>query len=463
MLNVQALESFYQTLVQDYRQAFPRSAQQYARAAAVMVDGGNHTLRLFPPFPPCIRAAQGGYVDDIDGHHLLDFWQGHFANILGHNPAPVVQALQEQLAQGYGLQTGMVDDLACELAGLLCQRTGAERVRFTTSGSLSTMYAVMLARSFTGRSRVLKVGGGWHGGQPWGLKGVHFGAQGFGHVESQGLPGVAAEEVLVTRFNDSEALSQVFAHHGDQIACFILEPVIGAGGAVMGLPEYLRLARQLTEKHGALLILDEVISGFRFAACNAGTLYGVRPDLSTYGKIIGGGMPVAAVAGRAEVMNLAGRAGGRKVRFDGGTYSAHPASMLAGQVLLRYLVDHEAEVYGRLAELGAQVRQRLEQIFAAHGIAAQCTGYPNEAIHGSSLSMLHFPLRPGLVIDSPEQVADPTCCSIELRENILKLALLLDGVYTMHGLGSLCAAHTEADLQKLYDACDHLAERLAAL
>jgi glutamate-1-semialdehyde 2,1-aminomutase len=322
------------------------------------------------------------------------------------------------------------------------------------------MYAIMLARSFTGRDLVLKVGGGWHGAQPWGLIGVSYGPQGFQDPESEGLPSGAVHQVAIARFNDSEGLEQIFARLGDRLACFIVEPVIGAGGAIPARPEYLHLARRLTQKHGALLILDEVISGFRFRAGDAGHLYGIQPDLATFGKIIGGGMPVAAVAGRRDVMAIAGREGGRRVRFDGGTYSAHPASMMAGKLMLAYLIEHEGEVYSRLAELGQQVRSRLEQIFAAHGILAQCTGYPNEAIKGSSLAVLHFPVEPGTVVDSPEVAADPNRCMIELREQILKLALLIDDVYTMHGLGALSTAHTEDDLNTLYAACEHLAQRL---
>ncbi len=459
-MNDEKLSTLYDQLQNEYAQQFPRSAEQHARAKALMVDGGQHMLRLYEPYPVTIQSALGAHVYDLDGHCLLDFWQGHFANILGHNPPQITRALSEMLADGYGLQTGMVDKLAYELASLICQQTGAERVRLTTSGSLATMYAIMLARSYTGRNLVLKVGGGWHGAQPWGLIGVSFGAQGFRAPDSEGLPFATLNEVMVTRFNDSETLEQVFASHGNKIACFIVEPVVGSGGFVPATVEYMTLARQLTAKHGALLILDEVIAGFRFRAGNAGQLYGIEPDLTTFGKIVGGGMPAAAVAGRAEVMTRAGREGGRHVRFDGGTYSAHPASMMAGKTMLAYLIEHEAEIYGRLGEMGQQVRARLEQIFAGHGILAQCTGYPNEALKTSSLAVLHFPVKTGIVIDSPDVAANPACCMVQVREQAFKLALLLEDVYTMHGLGALSTAHTQEDLEHLYTACDRAAGRL---
>jgi glutamate-1-semialdehyde 2,1-aminomutase len=265
---------------------------------------------------------------------------------------------------------------------------------------------------------------------------------------------------MVTRFNDSEALRTIFRSHGDKIACLIVEPVIGAGGFIPATQEYMTLARELTEKHGALLISDEVIAGFRFRAGNAAALYGIQPDLTTMGKIAGGGMPVALVAGKAAVMTRAGREGGRHVRFDGGTYSAHPASMMAGKTMIEYLIEHEDEIYPRLAEMGQQTRTRIEQVFAEQGVLAKCTGYPNDAIQGSSLALIHFPVRPDVEIDSPDVASDPTCCNMEVRERVLKLALLLEDVYAVHGLGALSTAHTDQDLDKLYAACQHAAQRI---
>ena len=450
----------YDQLVDEYHARFPRSAERHAQAQAVMVDGGQHMIRLYEPYPVHVQSASGAYIYDLDGHQILDFWQGHFANILGHNPPQITEPLSEMLAGGYGLQTGMLDEQARELAELICRQTGAERVRFTTSGSLATMYAIMLSRSYTGRQLVLKMGGGWHGAQPWGLIGVSFGEQGFRAPDSEGLPSATRNEVMVTRFNDSQALQEIFGSHGDKIACLIVEPVIGAGGFIPATQEYMTLARELTEKHGALLISDEVIAGFRFRAGNAAALYGIQPDLTTMGKIAGGGMPVALVAGRAAVMTRAGREGGRHVRFDGGTYSAHPASMMAGKTMIEYLIEHEAEIYPRLAKMGQQMRTRIEQVFAEQGVLAQCSGYPNQAVQGSSLALIHFPVRPGIEIDSPDVASDPTCCNMEVRERVLKLALLIEDVYAVHGLGALSTAHTDQDLGKLYAACQRAAQRI---
>jgi glutamate-1-semialdehyde 2,1-aminomutase len=362
-----------------------------------------------------------------------------------------------------GLQTGFTDSLQVQTAELLCARTGAERVRFTSSGSLATMYATFLSRGFTGRETVMKVGGGWHGAQPWGLIGVDFHAENahsFEQQESKGLPHAVAEQVIVTRFNDVEMLKKLFAQHGSRIACFIFEPFMGSGGCLPATREFLHAARELTAKHGALLVFDEVISGFRFCAGSIARLFGVQPDLATYAKVMGGGMPVAAVAGRADVMKLAGRGGG--VKFSGGTYSCHPASMLASHTMMEHLVTEEASVYPRITDLAAKARQAVEQAFAAQGITARCTGRGSNAIPASSMAAVHFPYDPSTPCDTPDQTRNPDVCDVELADSVLQLALLLEDVFAMHGLGAVSAAHTEEDIARLGEACERAAKRIGA-
>jgi glutamate-1-semialdehyde 2,1-aminomutase len=450
-------------LADAYTRHSPRSAALNEEAKKHLVDGGSHALRLIEPFPPRIVAAKGAWVQDEDGHGILDFWQGHLGNILGHNPEIVTSALSQALEQGFGLQTGFTDRLQVEVAEIVCQQTGSERVRFTTSGALSTMYACLLARAYTGRDLVMKVGGGWHGAQPWGLKGVGYHANndnGYQHVESAGLPAALTDDVVITRYNDPEMLHDHFEAFGDRLACFMVEPFIGAGGLMPATHAYLTAARELTEKHGTVLIFDEVISGFRFRPGNLGALYGVQPDLSTFGKIIGGGMPVAAVAGRAEIMRLVGREGGSKVKFSGGTYSAHPASLLAAKTMLTYLVENKDAVYPRLARLGELARETLEAAFIDEGIFARCTGYGNDVVPGTSMAILHFPYDESASLDSPESVFDPSVCDVTLSHKVVELALLLEDVHFLEGHGAVTTAHTEVDMEFLSDACRRVARRI---
>ena len=443
-----------------YSQHAPKSAASQARARKVLVDGGSHSLRLIEPFPPRIVEAQGAFVVDEDGNKILDFWQGHYANILGHNPPVVTETLAEAFGRGFGLQTGFTDSIQTELAELLCQQTGAERVRFTTSGTLSTMYAMLLARAYTGRDRVMKVGGGWHGANLWGLKGVGH-KDGFKKVDSGGIPQELSEDVIVTRYNDPQKLEDDFKMNGGCLACFIVEPVIGAGGMIPASKEYLDTARRLCDQYGVVLIFDEIISGFRYRAGDVGALYGIQPDLVTMGKIIGGGMPVAAVGGRAEIMDLVGRDKGQVVKFSGGTYSGHPASMLAAKTLVRYLIEHEEEIYPRLTALGEYTRGKVMGVFEEAGVLARFSGSEGDVIPGRSLNMLVFPHTPDhLPLIGPDTVLNPEVVDLTMGKVVLQLAMLLEDVHIIHGLGALTMAHTEADIDNLCAAYRRALARL---
>lgn len=446
-------------LSRQYFEEYPSAQAEFDRAEESLIDGGSHTLRLFGPAPFRIVGASGSRLTDSDGHEILDFWQGHYANVLGHNPPLVTQVLAQQLGGGYGLHTGITESLQTDFAALLLKLIGAEKIRFTSSGALADMYSIMLARAFTDRPLIVKVGGGWQGAHPLALKGVSF-RDGYDHSESAGLSPDEVESVLLTRYNDPEDLTGLFQTHGDRIACFIVEPWMGMGGFMPATPEYLRTARELTHKYGAVLIFDEIISGFRFCAGGVFKLYGVQPDLSTYAKVIGGGMPLAAVAGREEIMRLCRPGSERRVKFDGGTFSAHPAALLAGNALVEYLAEHEDEIYPRLGMLGEKMRRGVEEAFAREGIYVQCTGYGNEVVTDSSLGMIHFPVEEGIRLTCPDQVWNPAVCDVDRREKVLKLAFLLERVYVMHGLGALSTEHTEDDLEWMFAACEGAARRI---
>ncbi len=239
---------------------------------------------------------------------------------------------------------------------------------------------------------------------------------------------------------------------GDNLACLILEPMLGAGGTIAATTEYLRLARELCTKHGALLILDEMITGFRFHAGGLGALHGVTPDLAIYGKALGGGMPVAAVAGRAEVMAEVARATGPRVAFSGGTYSAHPASMLAAKVFLEHLESLERDLPpARRARCGHA--DAVETAFAEAGILARCTGAVDELDCGSSLVTLHFPHDEAIELDTPEAVFDPASCDVALRQKVLGLALLVEDVHLVLAHGAASTTHTDEDVAFLGEAC----------
>ena len=201
----------------------------------------------------------------------------------------------------------------------------------------------------------------------------------------------------------------------------------------------MQAARELTARYGALLILDEVITGFRFCASGVQRLYGVQPDLSIYGKVIGGGMPVSAVAGRAEIMDLSSDRAPQRVWFNGGTFSAHPLSLLAGQVMVQHLIEHEQEIYPALAVKAKRFCAAIEKVFADRGILACCTGQRGGPQPGGSIAGVNFTLRPDCLQTTADDFMNPERSQIALREQALKLGLLLHDVNVVHGLGAISA------------------------
>ena len=458
-------KALLQELTRDYTRTHKKSEAFFHRASQLQIRGGSHNLRLFDPFPFYDAECRGSSVTDIDGNAYVDFWQGHFANIMGHNPPFVLDALIDYHKLGDGLTTGFPGVLQSKLAELLLSKLSAEKIRFSTSGTLVTMYAVMLAKAQTKRDLVMKVGGGWHGSQPYALKGISTYEEGFTRVESAGLPSGMGEMILITRFNDEEDLAEKFRIFGERTACLILEPFIGAGGFIFGRKNYIHKARQLCDRYGSLLIFDEVISGFRFHAGALQNLYDVHPDLTVFGKAIGGGMPLSAVAGKDEIMALCGPEAKKeaKVKVEGGTFSAHPASMLAGLTFIKYLSEHAEDIYPRIGHLGERVRREIENIFAAHGFHVRCTGDGNSVAKNSSVVGVHFLHAPCDRIESPEQVWNPDVCDIELREKIFRLAMIQEGFNIFHGYGSISGVHTEEEIQASLDAVEKIAKKWKSL
>lgn len=454
-------EQFLAELKKEYELRFPKSKEAQERAQTWLVDGVSHGARQYAPYAFRITSASGARAHDIDGHDIVDFWQGHYANILGHNPALICKTLIGDLEAGYGLHTGLLEEREAEYSSILARAIGAEQVRLTTAGTLATMYAIMLARAHTGRKLVLKVSGGWHGANPLALKGVGRNSHGYDHVDSAGVPNSTGDEVLVTPFNDVDNLRKLFRSVGDRIACFIFEPCLGAAGFAPASNAFMSAARELTTRYGALLILDEVITGFRFCASGLQRLYGVKPDLATFGKVIGGGMPISAVAGRAEVMNLVSdKASAKRVMFNGGTFSSHPLSLRAGQKMLTYLIENEHVIYPRLRALADELYTGIERVFAERGILARCMGRGNDVLHSGSLGAVYFPHNADFIPQNAEDFSDPELSGAPLREQALKLGLLLGDVNIVHGLGAISAAHGSAEFNQVYAACDTFALRL---
>jgi glutamate-1-semialdehyde 2,1-aminomutase len=322
------------------------SEQLFATAIDVIPGGVNSPVRAFRGVggtPVFVRSAKGAKITDVDGNTYIDYVGSWGPMILGHADEEVVAALQEVARNGtsFGAPTELEVQLAQEVIDAV---PSIEMVRMVSSGTEATMSAIRLARAITSRNRIVKFEGCYHGHGDSLLVKAGSGVATLGLPDSPGVPAVLAENTITLPFNDAEALEQAFAKHND-IAAVIIEPVVGNMGCVPPGHGYLEAVRALTTKHGALLIFDEVMTGFRLARGGAQQLYGINPDITTLGKIIGGGLPVGAYGGSQEIMNHIAPAG---PVYQAGTLSGNPLSMTAGLVTLRRLRDKT--VYERLED-----------------------------------------------------------------------------------------------------------------
>ena len=335
------------------------------RALQSIPGGVNSPVRAFKGVggnPIFFAGADGAYLRDVDGNQFIDYIGSWGPMILGHNFAPTVQAVtdQAQKALSFGAPTEIEIELAEKIISLV---PSMDRVRMVNSGTEATMSAIRLARGFTGRDMIVKFAGCYHGHSDSLLVKAGSGVLTLGLPNSPGVPEDLAKHTLTAPFNDAAAISELMAAVGDQVACIIVEPIAGNMGCITPLPGYLETLKELCEKHGAVLIFDEVMTGFRVASGGAQELYGVQPDLTTLGKIVGGGLPVGAFGGRAEIMNCIAPAG---PVYQAGTLSGNPLAMAAGLATLNHLT---ADVY---AKIGVTTDALVSGIMAAaekHAVA----------------------------------------------------------------------------------------------
>ena len=327
------------------------------RALQSIPGGVNSPVRAFKGVggdPIFFAGADGAYLRDVDGNQFIDYIGSWGPMILGHNFAPTVQAVtaQAQKALSFGAPTEIEIELAEKIISLV---PSMDRVRMVNSGTEATMSAIRLARGFTGRDMIVKFAGCYHGHSDSLLVKAGSGVLTLGLPNSPGVPEDLAKHTLTAPFNDADAISELMASVGDKVACIIVEPIAGNMGCIPPLPGYLGTLKSLCEKHGTVLIFDEVMTGFRVARGGAQDLYNVSPDLTTLGKIVGGGLPVGAFGGREDIMNCIAPAG---PVYQAGTLSGNPLAMAAGLATLNHLT---AEVY---AKIGAMTDALVSGIMA---------------------------------------------------------------------------------------------------
>ncbi|MFC6827043.1 glutamate-1-semialdehyde 2,1-aminomutase [Halopelagius fulvigenes] len=331
------------------------SRDLYDRALSVMPGGVNSSVRAVRPYPFFVERGDGAHVVDADGNRYIDYVMGYGPLLYGHDmPDPVRSAVQSYASDGpmYGAPT----EIEVEHAEFVARHVpSVEKIRFVNSGTEATVSAVRLARGYTGRDKIVVMEGGYHGAQESTLV---EGEPGDTAPSTKGIPASFAEHTVPVPFNDPEAVDEVFEEYGDDIAAVLTEPILGNMGIVHPVEGYLEHLREVTDEHGSLLIFDEVITGFRVGGlqCAQGK-FGVTPDVTTFGKIIGGGFPVGAIGGRADVVERFSPSGDV---FQSGTFSGHPVTMAAGHAYLTYAAENG--VYDYVNDLAETLRRGLTDI-----------------------------------------------------------------------------------------------------
>lgn len=409
-----------------------RSEAIFAEAQRLMPGGVNSPARAFGAVggtPVIIERAEGAWLYDVDGNRYLDYIGSWGPMILGHRHPQVVEALHRQVERG--LTYGAPTEAENELAELIIKAVPSiEKVRLVNSGTEATMSAIRLARGYTGRDVIVKFAGNYHGHVDSLLVAAGSSAATLGAPNSPGVTVGTTQDTLVLRYNDAPGLEAAFAQHGARIAGVIVEPVVGNMGCVVPSEDFLQALRGLTQTHGALLILDEVMTGFRVAYGGAQARFDVTPDLTTLGKIVGGGLPIGAYGGRAKIMDHVLPAG---QVFQAGTLSGNPLATAAGIATLQALRDDPP--YERLERLSAQLAQGLDE-------AATAAGVPHTLARVGSMMTLFF--NPAPVTDWD---AASRCDTQRYAEFFW--GLVERGVYfpcSQYEALFVSAAHTEADI-----------------
>ncbi|MEM7310535.1 MAG: glutamate-1-semialdehyde 2,1-aminomutase [Planctomycetota bacterium] len=421
-----------------------RSRALFERAESLLPGGVSSPVRAFRAVggtPPVLARASGAKTWDVDGNEYLDFVGSWGPLILGHAHPAVVEAVAAAAANGttFGAPCEAEIELARTVTRLVAP---LERVRFVSSGTEATMSAIRLARGFTGRELVVKFAGCYHGHADHLLVAAGSGLVTFGQPSSAGVPAAFAERTLVLPLDDTERAEALFAERGDEIAAIILEPVPANNGLLLQRREFLQRLRELTAQHGALLIFDEVISGFRLAPGGAAEMLAIAPDLATYGKVIGGGLPVGAFGGRADVMARLAPEGDV---YQAGTLSGNPVAMSAGLAALGEL--ERAGGWARLEQLGHALEQRLGPILAERNAALVRIG-----------SIFWMSLQPGAAPRRADAIEDAGAERYrELFHGLLARGISL--APSAYEVGFLSLAHTEDDLDRLATAVAELLPR----
>ena len=411
----------------------PLSCRLHKEACRYLPGGDTRTATFFLPYPNYIECAEGAYLHDVDGHRILDFQNNYTSLIHGHGHPAVVEAVQKQIAMGSAYAAPF--ELQTELAEILVSRfPSIDLVRFTNSGTEANMHALRIARAFTGKAKIIKTEGGYHGTTDVFEASVDPNIKKAGTLdqikvipESRGVSANALKDVLVVPFNDIERTRKVIEEHADETACMIIEPIMGSAGQIEPTQAYLRFLREITREKGIVLIFDEVVTG-RLSLGGAQEYYGVTPDLTSLGKIIGGGIPVGAFGGRRDIMEMYDPR--NKLMYHSGTFNGNAITMAAGAAAMK---AYDAAAVRHVNRLGDRFCEETGKIFERLGIGAQVLG-------AGSIRNILFTNKP------VTQYRDVAAAHEELNK-LLFMILLTKGVFDAErGMFCMSTAMTDEDL-----------------
>ncbi len=430
-------------VVETYRQRTARSRELFEQAGHVLEGGMTRTSVYFTPYPCYFVDGKGSRVTDLDGNTRIDFLNNYTSLLHGHAYPPIVEAVQRQMQKGSAYAAP--NEIEVQLARIIKDRLPSmERLRFTSSGSEAVMFVLRVARAFTGRRKIAKFEGGFHGSYDLAQVSVRPPLDKAGHAQSPvgipdsaGIPADWVNEVVILPFNDVDSVERILDHHAGNIAALIVEPILGAGGIIAPHPGFLPALRTLCDKRGIILIFDEIIS-LRVSLGGAQDLYGVRPDLTTLGKIISGGLPMAAFGGRANLMSLLNPCEGTPPIPQSGTFNGAAICCAAGVAGYGGI---DSEIQSHIDSLADSLRGRANDLFRRLEIKAQMVGV-------GSLFNIHF---------TDEPITDYRCVARSNREavNTLALAMMNRGILIApRGMGCISSVMTTADLENFLSALE---------
>ena len=425
-----------------YRKKTPKSAALFAKSKKLHINGVSHNIRFFAPYPFVTKSAAGKYLTDVDSNKYVDFWMGHWSLILGHRSKQVYNSVRQQIQNGW--MYGTVNKNTIELSEKITKAVpAAEKIRYVSTGTEATMYAVRLARAVTKKKIIAKIDGGWHGYTTDLLKTVNWP---FKQTESSGL--TDEKHIVSMPYNDLENSIKVLNSVKNDLAGVIIEPVLGGAGCIPATKDYLKGIEEFVKKKNALFMLDEIVTGFRFRnGCLHDTM-NLKPDVFTLGKIVGGGFPIGVICGSNEVMsyadtNLFSRE--KRAYIGGGTFSANPMTMIAGAATLQTLKSNSS-IYSKIKKFGETARKEITRAFDGKVIT---TGR-------DSLFMTHF-IKDG--VSQINNAQDASMCDTAKLQRFHFEMIAKDGIFFLPGkLGAFSNAHSESDVKSLVSAAQRFSE-----